>query len=344
MTSKAPSTNATPKAGATNQKKKKPKRPGVIVKDTDYKSHAQKVKLDPRDIPDGMTEASVHRAAIDVIRDADGHKLTENTFIGRFWERTGLKMTMPRESVAAAINDAIEMLSEFRKNHLKQFGFMDANGKSTWLSASEIKILDDALEALKSDQPLSLDQLRKRGLLYVDQLKIGTTQYKDGMFILQMEGHYIWLVNTEFKTRYSGGGIAQSSSAFVRLAGSSKSDAISFVQDGTTILIGKNQILFNPMWLHAQVTIKESVIDATRFQNHRVTQDLRARIKSQKKRLMNIAKNERSDWTNGKQAAQADLLKLTVPTYLILSDTNLRGLRRYFEAFIALKRRQAGLP
>lgn len=333
-----------PASNPTGVAKKGIGKKGVRTDTKAYEDFAKKNPLPESDAPREMTVPSVHKHTMKVLKEYKTGKLTENTLLGRFWESIAHKMKHSQKYTESAIKEAIEMLEEFRQKYHSETGFLNGNGDLITLSTKELKLLDSAILSLKNAAMSNLNALQKAGLVYVDRFKIGSNQYKDGAFILMLEKHTIVLVNIEAKTKYSGGVIAQSGTFLVRLAAAKPGEAISLMMDDVEIFMAREQLLFNPMWLHSQVAIKEANADLARFYNKRnpeeLTKELRRRLASQKKRLLTIPPKERANFLGANLARGNNIARLVVPSYVIYSDTNLRGLRRYFEKFIETERRK----
>lgn len=310
-------------------------------------------------IPDGMPAERVIATLRKIVEEKmrTNGKLTEGHMIGRYWELDFLKFQFVKKNIAALLKDTLEMLDEFRKNHHRtmfgdkemhtrfKMGFLNGDGGFTFLSASDLLLIDMAIKNLKQATLMNMRELAKSGLVYADSFKIGSTQFKDGAFIIPLEKHFIVLMNIETKTKFSDGIIAQLQSFFVRLAGAKKSEEISFNLGDTVIHASRDQFLFNPMWLDAQVGVKEANIDRLAGFAQRVTQEFSRRVKSQKERFLDTPNAERSNFygnsdpTPGKSTA-SNLLRLGVRADVIYSDTNLRGLKNYIDKMLETLRKE----
>lgn len=314
---------------------RKTRQTGVITSRNNYLKFIEKKPLPESAVPEGMTKESVHQSILQVIAEKEGKQgmHTQKSAIGRFWEVTYQKFKGNRENISAALDTAIDMLKDFRKNHYENMGFLDGNGKLQKLSDTELKLLDQAIEALRSSDLSNFEGLKKIGLIYLDSFWIGGKQYKDGAFVLKVGGRFIVLVNIEAKTLYSDGVIEQSGTFAVRLASSHPDEEITCSLNGEKKQLLHQDFLFNPMWLQSQVGIKEAKIDGVEFFNVRNTEELKRRLRGAKSSLSKIPPKERTEFGD-------DLKKLVVPSFVIYSKTNLRGINDYIGTFLESERRK----
>lgn len=348
-----------PGKSSTVKNKPRKSKKGIWANTQRVDRHLTSNPLPASAIPDGMKTEGVIATVRKIVEEkmsANG-KLTESYMIGRYWELDFYKFHFVKKNIAALLKDSLEILEEFRNKyhrtmmgdkeiHTKfKMGFLNGDGGFTFLSASDLLLIDVAIKNLKQATLMNMRELAKSGLVYADSFKIGSTQFKDGAFIIPLEKHFIVLMNVETKTKFSDGIIAQLQSFFVRLAGAKKSEEISFSLGDTVIHASRDQFLFNPMWLDAQVGVKEAKIDRLVGFRQRVTQEFSRRVKSQKERLLETPKLERSNFygssdpTPGKSTA-SNLLRLGVRADVIYSDTNLRGLKNYIDKMLETLRKE----
>ena len=324
----------TPESSPTGKK-------GIDVKVSDLYEFSRKNKLLQTIVPKGFTKEQIESIIIETVQEFEKNKekATLNKFLGRFWEKAALRDAFVRRMVGEALTRSIDMLDIFCKEHYSRTGFFDFNGDLTRLSSAELKALEGALSQLKKADLSNFDNLKKHGLVYLDGFEIGRQQYKDGAFALTIGDRLILLVNVEMKTKFSDGVIPQSATWLSRLATVSVGTPLLFNRNGKPDGLPLHSFLFNPMWFPDNIGIKESEINQVRSFEVRRSQNYVNRLISRQKALLKVSSEIRANFPVSARGTKSIGELSAKFVDIIYSETNLRGLREYFELFIETQRR-----